>query len=108
MLVAEDVQPGAHVTGIGADMPHKNELPADLFRRAEVIATDDHAQCLDHGDFGRAVRAGATTEHSDVLVGTVLRTPVPRSATAITVADLTGVGALDAAVASRVTSALLG
>jgi ornithine cyclodeaminase len=108
VLNADAVKPGAHVTGIGTDMPHKNELPPELFRRAEMIATDDHAQCLHHGDFGRAVRAGAASEHSDTTAGAILQAPAPRSALAITVADLTGIGALDAAVASRLTRELLG
>lgn len=107
VLAAEDVRPGAHVTGIGTDMPHKNELPAALFARAEVIATDDHEQCLHHGDFGQAVRAGVVQSGADVAVGDVLRSGVRRSAGDITIADLTGVGAVDAAVASRVVAALL-
>jgi len=43
---AAQVAAGAHVTGIGTDMPHKNELPPALFGRAATIATDDHEQCL--------------------------------------------------------------
>ncbi|GAA3466195.1 ornithine cyclodeaminase family protein [Nonomuraea roseola] len=100
VLEADAVRPGAHVTGIGADMPHKNELPPALFRRAETIATDDHDQCLHHGDFGRAVRAGAVAQDCDIAAGALLLRQMQRSATAITVADLTGVGALDAALAS--------
>ncbi|MFB7260547.1 ornithine cyclodeaminase family protein [Streptomyces nojiriensis] len=107
VLDATHVRQGAHVTGIGTDMPHKNELPPELFHRAQVIATDDHAQCIDHGDFGHAVRAGATAQDSDIAAGELLRTPLDRPETAITVADLTGVGALDAALASTVLDQLL-
>ncbi|MFH8553337.1 ornithine cyclodeaminase family protein [Streptomyces celluloflavus] len=107
VLDAAQVREGAHVTGIGTDMPHKNELPPALFHRAELIATDDHAQCLDHGDFGHAVRAGATAPDGDIAAGLLLGTPVDRPDTAITVADLTGVGALDAALASAVLDQLL-
>ncbi|MER6518475.1 ornithine cyclodeaminase family protein [Streptomyces sp. NPDC060334] len=107
VLNAGHVREGAHVTGIGADMPHKNELPPALFQRARLIATDDHAQCLDHGDFGHAVRAGATTHNSDISAGELLKGAVDRPAAAITVADLTGVGALDAALASAVLDQLL-
>ncbi|GAA3484725.1 ornithine cyclodeaminase family protein [Streptomyces yanii] len=106
VLQAGDVRAGAHVTGIGTDMPHKNELPPALFARAALIATDDHQQCLDHGDFGHAVRAGATTDTSDTPVGLLLERPVERPDDAITVADLTGVGALDAALASAVLAEL--
>ncbi|MFE9847164.1 ornithine cyclodeaminase family protein [Streptomyces goshikiensis] len=107
VLNATHVREGAHVTGIGTDMPHKNELPPALFARAQLIATDDHAQCLDHGDFGHAVRAGAAAQDSDTAAGQLLKTPADRPATAITVADLTGVGALDAALASAVLHQLL-
>ncbi|MFC9228524.1 ornithine cyclodeaminase family protein [Streptomyces decoyicus] len=106
VLDAAMVRPGAHVTGIGTDMPHKNELPPALFHRARLIATDDHAQCLDHGDFGHAVRAGSAAEDGDIAAGLLLKAPVDRPDTAITVADLTGVGALDAALASAVLSRL--
>ncbi|RFS84306.1 ornithine cyclodeaminase family protein [Actinomadura spongiicola] len=102
VLQARHVRAGAHVTGIGTDMPHKNELPPALFARAALIATDDHRQCLDHGDFGHAVRAGVTTDTSDTPVGLLLERPVERPDGAITVADLTGVGALDAALAAAV------
>jgi ornithine cyclodeaminase/alanine dehydrogenase-like protein (mu-crystallin family) len=108
VLSADQVRAGAHVTGIGTDMPHKHELPVELFGRAAVIATDDHDQCLDHGDLGHAVRAGAVAAAADVPVGRLLRDGVGRAPDDITVADLTGVGALDAAVASQVTAALLG
>ncbi|MEE1807617.1 ornithine cyclodeaminase family protein [Streptomyces sp. BE133] len=102
VLQAAHVREGAHVTGIGTDMPHKNELPPELFGRAALIATDDHHQCLDHGDFGHAVRAGTTADTSDTPIGLLLESPVARPDGAITAADLTGVGALDAAVASAV------
>ncbi|MFD7499043.1 ornithine cyclodeaminase family protein [Streptomyces sp. NPDC059832] len=102
VLQAGDVRAGAHVTGIGTDMPHKNELPPALFARAALIATDDHQQCLDHADFGHAVRAGSTTDTGDTPVGLLLDRPVERPEGAIKVADFTGLGALDAALASAV------
>lgn len=108
VLDAGAVRDGAHVTGVGADMPHKNELPAALFGRAALIATDDHAQCLDHGDFGHAVRAGAVHETADIAAGALLLNRLVRPDRAISVADLTGVGALDAALASTVVGRLLG
>lgn len=114
VLDADAVRPGAHVTAVGADMPHKNELPPALFARAAVIATDDHEQCLHHGDLAHAVRAGAVPHDADVPLGALLRTPPDRrdrrdrTDATVTIADLTGVGALDAAVASAVVRELLG
>lgn len=107
VLDAAHIREGTHVTGIGTDMPHKNELPPALFHRAHLIATDDHAQCLNHGDFGHAVRAGAAAQNADTAAGLLLKGPVNRPDTAVTVADLTGVGALDAALASAVLNQLL-
>lgn len=125
-LPAEAFRNAVHVTGIGTDMPGKHELPVDLFAQA-LVATDDHAQCLDHGDFGNAVRAGVIQPDEDLAVGSILRDGIARAggagarggapgrsvgaATAPTgapgrsvrsIADLTGVGATDAAVASAV------
>ncbi|MDX2704247.1 ornithine cyclodeaminase family protein [Streptomyces sp. PA03-6a] len=111
VLDADAVRPGAHVTAVGADMPHKNELPPALFARAGVIATDDHEQCLHHGDLAHAVRAGAVPHDADVPLGALLRTPQgrgDRTDATVTIADLTGVGALDAAVAAAVVRELLG
>ncbi|TVZ90389.1 ornithine cyclodeaminase family protein [Streptomyces sp. BK340] len=102
VLEAAHVQEGAHVTGIGTDMPHKNELPPALFGRAALVATDDHHQCLQHGDFGHAVRAGTVIATDDTPVGLLLEKHVERPDDAITVADLTGVGAVDAVLASSV------
>lgn len=98
-LPAEAFRSAVHVTGIGTDMPGKGELPVEVFAGA-LIATDDHEQCLDHGDFGNAVRAGVVGNDVDLAVGAVLRDGVDRSRRSV--ADLTGIGAADAAVASAV------
>jgi ornithine cyclodeaminase/alanine dehydrogenase-like protein (mu-crystallin family) len=96
-----------HVTAVGADMPGKQELPVGLFAAAAVIATDDHAQSLSHGDFGHAARAGAVGHEADVPVGAILRDGRDDRST-LSIADLTGVGAVDAAVASAILERLLG
>jgi ornithine cyclodeaminase len=99
-LPLEAFRNAVHITGIGTDMPGKHELPTELFADALVI-TDDHAQCLHHGDFGNAVRAGITHPTADHPLGAVLRDGPPQHHTH-SIADLTGVGATDAAVASAV------
>lgn len=99
-LPAEAFRNAVHITGIGTDMPGKHELPVELFTGA-VVATDDHEQCLHHGDFGNAVRAGTIQSDADLAVGAVLRDGAPERSTR-SIADLTGIGAADAAVASAV------
>jgi ornithine cyclodeaminase len=93
-----------HVTGVGTDMPGKGELPSEIFAGATVV-TDDHAQCLDHGDFGNAVRVGVIGADVDLSVGAVLRDGFTRTAHR-SIADLTGLGVQDAATASAVIAAL--
>jgi ornithine cyclodeaminase len=103
-LRSELFRNAVHVTGVGTDMPGKGELPAEIFAGATVV-TDDHAQCLDHGDFGNAVRAGVVGADVDLSVGAVLRdgfTPTAERS----IADLTGLGVQDAATASAVIAAL--
>lgn len=92
-----------HVTGIGTDMPGKGELPPELFADA-LIVTDDHEQCLDHGDFGHAVRAGVVSAQADLAAGAVLDGSYRDRRS---VADLTGIGAADAAVAGAVWALLV-
>ncbi|MFD7447100.1 aminotransferase class I/II-fold pyridoxal phosphate-dependent enzyme [Streptomyces sp. NPDC059909] len=57
--------------------------------------------------FSDEVYRGLVAEDRDVPAGLLIQAPVDRPDAAVTVADLTGVGALDAALASAVVSALL-
>jgi ornithine cyclodeaminase len=101
LFAADLVRPGTHLVGVGADSPGKQELPGELFARAAHILTDDHAQCLDHGDFGNAVRAGFVEQDADLMLGHLLSQSVQRvrNPAGITVVDLTGIAAEDIAIA---------
>jgi len=101
LFTADQIQPGTHIVALGADSPGKQELPTELFRLASVILTDDHAQCLDHGDFGTAVRAKVVADNADIMLGHVLAGTVKltRHPSSITVVDLTGIAAEDIAIA---------
>jgi ornithine cyclodeaminase len=96
------IQAGTHIVAIGADSPGKQELDAEVYGRAARIATDDHHQCLDHGDFGNAVRAGVIPDIADVSFGDILAGKVAgrTSNEDITIVDITGIPALDIAIAT--------
>ena len=100
----EWVRPGTHIVALGADNPGKVELDPTLVGRCGFIATDDHEQCLDHGDFGHAVRAGIVRADADRSLGEMLADPVAARTSidpgAITMVDLTGLAAQDDAIAS--------
>jgi ornithine cyclodeaminase len=101
------VRPGTHITAIGADMPHKQELEASLLGRSKVVV-DLVSQCVTQGELHHAVDAGVMTT-SDVYaeIGEIAAgwKPGRTSDDEITIADLTGVGVLDAAVANIVADA---
>lgn len=104
---AEWVQPGTHITAMGSDIPHKRELEAALLGRAKVVV-DRISQCLTQGELHHAVAAGVVTaadvyaELGEIAAG---MKPGRTSETEVTIADLTGVGVLDAAVANVVADA---
>lgn len=104
LLRSEWVQPGTHIVALGADNPGKVELDPELVARCALIATDDHDQCLDHGDFGHAVRTGLVRADADRPLGRMLaaraREPIAREPGTITMVDLTGLAAQDDAIAS--------
>lgn len=102
------VQPGTHIVALGADSPGKQELDPALFRRASIVLTDDHAQCLHHGEFGHGVNTGNISAEADGLLGDLLagRT-VPSRSGDITIADLTGLAAQDIAIADLVCRTLM-
>jgi alanine dehydrogenase len=73
VLSAADVQPGTHVTSLGADEPGKAELAADLLRASRVIV-DDVDLAVTMGALGNAGLTAAET--SGTLAG-VLRGEIP-------------------------------
>lgn len=100
VIEADWVQPGTHLTAMGADTVAKQELPVALLERAEVIVCDDVATALHAGELQHA-----TPEiHSRVRAwpDLVSAGPLTRGGGAITVADLCGIGAEDAAIAAAV------
>lgn len=105
LFQATDARPGTHFTAVGADMPGKHELPPELLADAQVVV-DDRDQAADHGDLAAAIRAGTASAADAVLLGDVLRDGRRRRPGETTIADLTGVGAVDAAVAEAVLTAV--
>jgi ornithine cyclodeaminase len=101
---AAAVQPGSHITAVGADAPGKQELDPALFARAEVVVADSIAQCADHGDLAVALASGDIALHRVRELGTVLANPAfgRTSEAQISIADLTGVAVQDIVIASHV------
>jgi ornithine cyclodeaminase len=104
-LMADWVQPGTHITAMGSDNPMKNELDPKLLARADKLVVDSADMCGINGELHHALEAGLVTagdvyaELGEIAAGLKLgRT----SDAEITVADLTGLGVQDTAVANAV------
>lgn len=105
LVRANWIEPGTHITAVGADSPDKQELDADLLRKADKVVADRLEQCLHVGEIHHAVEAGLLRQE-DVYaelgeIAAEMRAG-RKSDQEITIADLTGVGVQDAAVANRV------
>ncbi len=100
----EWVRPGTHITAMGSDMAKKRELESALLARSKVVV-DRLSQCLTQGELHHAVAEGVMSasqvyaELGEIAAGLK---PGRVSAEEITIADQTGVGILDAAVAGFV------
>ena len=104
LVRAEWLAPGVHVTAVGSDEPTKQELHPDVLGRANVIAVDDVGQASRSGELHHALAAGSADEQRVVTLGQLLE-QAGKGRTRpedVTVADLTGVGVQDAAIASLV------
>ena len=97
ILTAADVQPGAHVTAMGSDAEHKNEIAPDLIAAATYVA-DRLSQTRKLGELHHAPLAGRDfPELGQIIAGIA----TGRSTAAeITLADLTGTGIQDTAIAA--------
>ena len=103
ILMAAWLEPGQHVTAMGSDAEHKNELDPALVARADLYVADSLAQVRRLGELHHAIKAGLVAadapfpELGAVIAGVQAGRP---SAAAITVADLTGTGVQDTAIAT--------
>ena len=104
LISSDDVQPGTHITAVGADAPGKQELDPHIFQIADLCVVDSRSQCIDHGEVHHAHQAGIVQEKDLLELGEVIENPKLRrkSESQITVADLTGVGVQDIQIAKAV------
>ncbi|SEL82764.1 ornithine cyclodeaminase [Bosea lupini] len=102
ILMADWLEPGQHVTAMGSDSEHKNEVDPAAFARVTYV-TDRLSQTRRLGELASAIRAGLAAadqvfaELGEVIAG---KRPGRRSSDEITLADLTGTGVQDTAIAN--------
>lgn len=91
---ADAVQPGTHLTCVGADTAGKRELPEGVLQRARVFV-DDSDQARSIGECQWAPQLPCT-EIGDVLTGSATIERAPQD---VTVFDMTGLALQDLTVA---------
>ena len=50
LIRADWLHPGLHITAMGTDLPGKQELDAQILRRADLVVCDTIQQCLIGGE----------------------------------------------------------
>lgn len=104
LLRADWLHPGLHITAMGSDQPGKVEIDPAVFAEVAAYVPDRLSQCRIQGELRAAIEAGTAPaeqvfgELGDVIAG---KAPGRKSAGDITLADLTGTGAQDTAIATH-------
>lgn len=108
ILRADWLRPGQHVTAMGSDQPGKNELDPLCLDRADLYVADRVSQTRLMGELRAALAAGLIgdgapiPELGDIIAG---HHPGRTSPDQITIADLTGTGVQDTAIATHALAA---
>lgn len=103
ILEAGWLAPGQHVTAMGADAEHKNEIDPAAIVRADLFVCDRRSQCATLGELHHAIAAGMVAadrrfpELGEIILDPGLGRATPEQ---ITICDLTGTGVQDTAIAT--------
>ena len=103
LIYAADLEQGQHITAMGSDAEHKNELHPDVLVKADQYFCDRASQVCLLGELHHAIDARhLTTEDVSAELGEVIagKKAGRLSDEEITVCDLTGTGAQDTAIAT--------
>ncbi|XDZ66483.1 cyclodeaminase [Alphaproteobacteria bacterium LSUCC0684] len=103
LIKAEWLHPGLHITAMGSDQHEKNELDPMILGQVDCYCCDVIAQARLLGELRPALEAGICDESIAVELGAVIAGDAPgrKDDASITVADLTGTGAQDTAIATH-------
>jgi ornithine cyclodeaminase len=103
LIMADWLQPGQLVIAMGSDQDHKVELDPKCLTKATLYVPDSQSQCAIKGELRSAIAAGVVTaDHSFTELGDITagKAPGRQSDSDIIIADLTGAGVQDTAIAT--------
>ncbi|MGP4079460.1 cyclodeaminase [Pseudalkalibacillus sp. R45] len=102
VIKADWLYPGLHITAMGSDAEHKQEIEAEVLARADRLVCDTKAQCARLGELHHALASGVLKDDSAVIeIGQLTSQQIigREDDNQITVCDLTGTGVQDTAIA---------
>ncbi|WP_339756435.1 ectoine utilization protein EutC [uncultured Hoeflea sp.] len=110
ILQAQWLRPGQHITAMGSDQEHKNELDPACVGKADLYVPDRLSQTRGLGELRSAIAAGvvpADAEFAELGMIVAGKAKGRMSGNEITIADLTGTGVQDTAIATFASSRAL-
>jgi ornithine cyclodeaminase len=115
LIMADWLRPGQHITAMGSDQHNKGELEPTCLTRAGLYVPDRQSQTAIMGELRGAIAAGLiAADRKFAELGAIVAGLAPgrTSPDQITIADLTGTGVQDTAIATfarqRATAAGIG
>jgi ornithine cyclodeaminase len=108
LINADQVKRGTHITAMGSDTAHKQELDAQILGAADIIIADSLSQCQERGEVYKALLTNDLKIDQVVELGSAIESGhrIRTSEDQVTVADLTGVAVQDVQIAKAVSAAL--
>jgi ornithine cyclodeaminase len=103
LLRADDVAPGTHISAVGSDTVGKQELEAEILRRAALVLVDSQRQCEKLGELQHARDVWTRA----VEIGKYCQSPVEWDRSGVSVCDCTGLGVEDLYIAESVWESVL-
>lgn len=99
---------GIHITAMGSDTQHKQELDSQILSHADLIVADSVSQCLERGEIHKAMQQGTIDAGPVVELGKIIAGDIKgrTSDDQLTIADLTGVAVQDIQITKAVYEAL--
>jgi ectoine utilization protein EutC len=102
IIKKEWLHPGLHITAMGSDAEHKQELEDQVLTLADLLVCDAKSQCARLGELHHALDSGVITNASNIIeLGQLTsKERIGReNDQQITVCDLTGTGVQDTVIA---------
>lgn len=104
ILFANQIQKGTHITAVGADTIHKQEMHENVFSIADVIVADSITQCVERGDTAHAISKQIIRAEDLIELGNIIsgKSKGRIHYDQITIADLTGLAVQDIQITKAV------